>query len=75
MAFKGAQTLGHVAVGVNKQIQHISMGIPNLEMGGDISNFQTRLAVTERQRAVQAIQGNMYNARVAIGNEASMMHS
>jgi hypothetical protein len=75
MAFKGAQTVGHIAMGVNRQIQHLSMGIPNLEMGGDISQFQTQLAATERQRAIQAIQGSMYNARIAIGNEASMMHS
>jgi len=68
---------GVVRVGMHamKSIQQYSMGIPRLDMGGDVSSFHTGLATTERQRAIQAIQGGMYNARMAIGNEAAFLHS
>ena len=68
---------GVVRMGMHamKSIQQYSMGIPRLDMGGDVSSFHTGLATTERQRAIQAIQGGMYNARMAIGNEAAFLHS
>lgn len=59
-----------------KAIRSHMLGIPNVDFGGgDMSAFQTGLAQTERQRAVQAIQTSVYNARTAIGQEASMMHA
>jgi len=74
LAFKGGEALGRLGVNVTNAIRQQALAIPRLDMGGDITSFQTGLASTERQRAIQAIQGGMYNARMAIGNEAAYLH-
>jgi len=74
LAFAGGEKLGRLGMQAMNTIREAALAIPRLDMGGDISSFQTGLAVTERQRAIQAIQGGMYNARMAIGSEAMYMH-
>jgi len=44
------------------------------EFTGDMSAFNTRAAVTMRQRSLMEIQRSHMNARTALGNEASYMH-
>lgn len=43
-----------------------------LETGGNW--VDTRIAYTQRQRAIQAIHNSMLTSRAALGNEASFMH-
>lgn len=43
-----------------------------LETGGNW--VDTRIAFTQRQRAIQAIHNSMLTSRAALGNEASFMH-
>ena len=74
LTYAGAKKLGQASVNTIRTLQHAQMSIPRLDMGGDITAFRTGLALTERQRAVKAIQNNMYNARIALGNEASLVH-
>ena len=53
------------------------LSIPNyLDFGdGVYAASLTQASTTERQRALQEIQRNNLNARMAIGNEAALMHS
>lgn len=44
----------------------------SLETGGNW--VDTRIAYTQRQRAIQAIHNSMLTSRAALGNEASFMH-
>jgi len=45
-----------------------------LELAGSLASFQTRGAMTMRQRSIQAIQKSHLNARSAFGQEASWAH-
>jgi hypothetical protein len=49
--------------------------LKGINTDGDMSSFMTQNANTMRERAVQAIQKSHWNARQALGNEASFMHS
>lgn len=45
-----------------------------LDFAGDLSSYNTRSAVTMRQRSIQAMNKSHLNARSALGQEASFHH-
>lgn len=45
-----------------------------LDFAGDLSSYNTRSAVTMRQRSIQAMNKSQLNARSALGQEASFHH-
>jgi len=45
-----------------------------LEFGGGVDPFPSAGSLTERRRALQALQGSQLNGRRFIGQEASLMH-
>ena len=47
-------------------------GIRGVEFGGSTQMFQTGMAMTERQRAMEAISRSSVNGRFMLGNEAAM---
>jgi len=74
LAFKAGEFGGQLVGATATALREANRSIGRLELGGSTAAFQTGGAVTERQRAVQAIQMNSLNARQAIGQEAMYMH-
>lgn len=74
LAFKAGELGGQLLGATAHALRNVSENISRLEMGGPVVSFQTGAAITERQRAVQAIQMNQLNARQAIGQEARFLH-
>ena len=72
--------VGNLAMGATRAIgeaswrMRMNTRIPALEFGGGVDPFQQQGSMTERQRAIQAIQGSHLNARTAMGNEARLLH-
>jgi hypothetical protein len=66
------------AVGIVKGATNLTNTIYNKMVTGgmiiDRGNYMSDMAVSERQRAIQAIQESKFNARSMIGNEARMIH-
>ena len=68
-AFKGIKATAELLNRTAERVHH-------LNLGGELSRgFLTGQAVTERQRALQAIQASHLSGRRMMGNEASMVHS
>lgn len=66
--FKGIRATSDV---INRAVEKVY----NLELGGELTRgFMTGQAATERQRAMQAIQGSHLSGRRFLGNEAAMVH-
>lgn len=68
MAYTGTRALGEQALRMR-----MDRSAQQLEFGSGIDPFQSRGAMTERQRAVQAIQSSQINGRSYLGNEAALM--
>jgi len=64
--------IGRSLGGITASIPRMVRGIRETEFGGSVEAFQYRAAVTERQRALAAIQGSSINARSMFGNEAAL---
>jgi hypothetical protein len=72
-AYMGASAIG----ALGSMIGNWTPGQPvnprrQLETGGPI--IDTPTAMTQRQRAIQAIHNSQISTRAALGNEASFMH-
>lgn len=59
---------GEAATNYRKRLRKLEIG------GGDIMN-SIQGAATDRQRSMQALQGSPLNARMALGNEAQLLHT
>lgn len=66
------QGLGTLAGGMTRGVMEAVRAARGTEFSGSIEAFQTGAAITERQRALQAIQGSSLNARSYFGNEAQL---
>jgi len=74
LAYGVGRGIGAAAGAVQTSAERVVGHIRGLEFGGGLAPaFQTRLAITERQRAVQEIGRHSLNARRLMGNEARQM--
>ena len=64
--------IGRSLGAVTASIPRMVAGVRETEFGGSMEAFQFRAAVTERQRALAAIQGSSINARTLFGNEGQL---
>jgi hypothetical protein len=65
----GAYRFGEAAQAHRKKLRR-------LEMGGGMDNvIRSSGALTDRQRSVQALNDSRINARMALGNEANLLHT
>ena len=64
--------IGRTLGAVTAAIPQVVAGIRETEFGGTVEAFQYGAAITERQRALAAIQASSMNARTFFGNEAQL---
>lgn len=58
--------VGEAAIAHQKKLRRLEMGMPQIDRFGTIA--------TSRQRSLQALQKTHINGRLALGNEALLMH-
>jgi len=74
LAYGVGRGIGAIAGAAQTSAERVVGQIRGLEFGGGASPaFQTRLAITERQRAIQEIGRHSLNARSLMGQEARHM--
>jgi len=74
LAYGVGRGVGAVAGAVQTSAERVVGQIRSLEFGGGMAPaFQTRLAITERQRAIQEIGRHSLNARSLMGQEGRHM--
>jgi hypothetical protein len=66
----GTYALGEAAISHAKKLRHLEMG-----GGNNLDVINSVGAATSRQRSLAALQNTHLNGRMAIGNEASLMHT
>lgn len=72
----GLAIAGAVTYGVNKYGEARQRRIKGLEFAAVNSNIvDSQGAYTERQRAINALNDSRINARIALGNEAALLHT
>ena len=72
IAGAAGMAMGRTLGAVTATVPQMVAGIRETEFGGPLDAFQYSAAITERQRALAAIQGSSMNARTFFGNEAQL---
>lgn len=66
----GTYALGEAAISHAKKLRHLEMG-----GGNNLDAINSVGAATSRQRSLAALQNTHLNGRMALGNEASLLHT